>query len=122
METTLLFLILETYALIAGFLIYAALKPVWKQLPIAWMVILSPFALFYLADVSCRCTIGTLLFWELPYWRNPTITYMCDSHVLDADGASYKDYKRHISRMMCKTLNLIQPGHCKCMDQIGEIK
>jgi hypothetical protein len=112
-----LFLIVEIYALITGFLCYAALKPIWRQLDLTWQIIFSPFAVFYLADVSCRCTIGWVLFWEMPEWTlmGCTITHMCNSHVLDKDGASPWNYKRRISRGVCKTLNIIQNGHCECL-------
>lgn len=102
--------------LIVGFICYAALKPIWQKLPIAAKIILSPLALLYLSDPFCRFTLGWAIFLEMPTTKDYTITYLCDSHVLDADGVSYKNYKRNISRAICKTLNIIQSGHCPCLD------
>lgn len=103
----------ESYALLIGFLCYAALKPVWKQLNLAWKIIFSPLAIFYLADIACRCTIGWLYFWQAPTLKDHTITYLCNSHVLDPDNT----YKRRTARIICRGLNIIQPHHCPCMDQ-----
>ena len=112
MTTAFWFMLVECYGLIIGFLCYAAILPVWRKLPKAWLVILSPRALFYLVDVMVRCTVGVLLFLELPTRNTITVTALCNSHVNDADGASFMDYKRTIGRTMCRTLNIIQPCHC----------
>ena len=114
-DDTLLSLLLACYGLIIGFLCYAAVRPVWHRLPKAWLVILAPLALFYLVDVLVRCTVGWLIFLEMPTPETLTVTALCNSHVNDADGASFRNYKRTIARWMCRTLNIIQPCHCAAL-------
>jgi len=110
------FIIGEFYLLVIGFLCYAALKPIWKQLPLAAQIILSPLAAFYPVDILCRFTIGWLYFWQAPSLKDYTITYLCNSHVLDAEDT----YKRRTARWICRILNIIQHGHCPCMDQVKD--
>lgn len=115
---TFLFLYINSYILLIGFLCYAALFPIWSKLTLPWKVVFSPVIIFLVADFIIRCTIGWVIFLEMPTTKSLTITALCNSHVLDVEGASYKDYKRNIARTICKTLNMIQPRHCPCLTSI----
>ena len=106
------------FALTIGFLCYAALsspaddgRSKWMHLPIVWRIWLAPLIIFYPVDVILRL-IWTLVCWEIPKTSNCTITAWCDSHCLDIDGASWRDWKRGIGRGICKVLCMFQPGHC----------
>jgi hypothetical protein len=98
--------------LTAGYLIYAALLPVWKKLPKWLWLWLAPFAIFYPVDIIVRAIIGGLIFWERISRDTLTVTALCNSHVNDPDGASWRNYKRTIGGGMCRIMNIIINGHC----------
>lgn len=98
--------------LTAGFLIYAALLPHWRDLPKWLLVWLAPFILFYPVDIVVRATVAALIFVEPISRETLTVTALCNSHVNDADGSSWRNYKRTIGGGMCRIMNIFQPGHC----------
>jgi hypothetical protein len=109
MTTTLLFLLVECYALIIGFLCYSALKPVWRELALKWRIIFSPLALFWFADVAVRCTVGVLVFQSIPTWGTITVTELCNSLMSDTT------FRGRWARSICRVLNIIQPSHCAAL-------
>ena len=104
--------LVSCYLLLIGFLCYTALKPVYKQLPKLFLITLTPLLVFWLIDIFVRCTLGTLIFLELPTKDTLTVTDLCNSHCGDINGYSFKDYKRAIGRKMCGVLCTIQNDHC----------
>jgi hypothetical protein len=108
--TLLIIALLECYTLIVGFLCYAAIQPVWSNIPAWGKVILAPLLVFYPIDIIVRCTVFTVLFMELPTLRTLTVTALCNSHCNDVDG-----YRRAWGRAICGTLNIINPKHCEGM-------
>ena len=96
------------YLLTIGFLCYAAVLPVWRELPILTKVWLTPLVMFYLVDIAARLTAGTLLFWGLPTTDTLTVTALCNAHCNDPSA-----YKRWLARNICGVLNMIQPHHCE---------
>lgn len=100
------FLLVEFYALVIGFLCYAALQPVWRKLDLKWKIILAPLALFWFADVAVRCTIFWAAFQMPPTRSTVTVTALCNSLVGDIT------FRGRWSRSICRVLNVIQPGHC----------
>ena len=101
--------------LTVGFLVYAALQPRWRELPKWVWVWLSPLAIFYPVDIIVRATIAALIFLEPISRETLTVTALCNSHVNDADGASWRNYKRTIGRGMCRIMNILNPFHCSAL-------
>jgi hypothetical protein len=108
--------------LTSGFLIYAALAAPsipgdknspskWTKLSTGWKIWLAPYALYYFCDPIMRL-LWTLVCWEIPNFSNMTMTAWFDSHCLDSDEASFRDWKRRLGQNFCRVLCLMQPGHC----------
>ena len=96
--------ILSFYALIAGFFMYAAVKPVWNKFETLEKIILFPFSVFYLVDVFFNFVFGTIIFLEPP--RQLTFTARCSQYLDD------NTWRGTRARIFCKRMNIVQPNHC----------
>lgn len=106
-----LFILIEVYALIIGFLCYSALRPVWRTLDIKWRILLAPLALFWFADVAVRCTVAWAVFRVAPTRQTLTVTELCNSLVHDTGS------RGRWARSICRMLNIIQPDHCAALNR-----
>jgi hypothetical protein len=100
------------WMLFIGFLAYVTFSDAKERNSLAkediWlcMAALSPF---YLIDVVLNLTLMTVILWEVPKWKEWTITQRSSRHCHYGAGRN-----RKIGKAICQFLNKFQRGgHCR---------
>ena len=103
---TALWVALFAYALLLGFLAYAAAKHAWWRLKIGIKLLLVPAFLFFgVLDVAFNLTFGSLLFLDVP--RELTFSQRCSRHLYDLG------WRGRVAGAFSVPLNAIDPGHIR---------